>query len=69
MESVKCNAAEMRLNQNTGAKYLNKSHWISSWKPISNMEKNTDVDNVLAGWRSGCYQKDATKPEISSNLQ
>lgn len=69
MESAKYNAAEMRLNQNTGAKYLNKSYWISFCKPIANMEKNPDVDNVLAYWRSGCYQKDPTKPEISSSLQ
>lgn len=39
MESAKYNAAEMKLNQNIGATYLNKFHWILSCKHISNMEK------------------------------
>lgn len=69
MESAKYNAAEMRLNQNIGATYLNKSHWILSCKRISNMEKNPDVDNVLACWRSGWYEKDPEETEIWDNLQ
>lgn len=68
MESAKYNAAEMRLNQNTGAKYLNKSHWISFCKPISNMKKNV-AGNILVCWRSSCDQKNSRKSDISSNLQ